>query len=129
MNNQSIEEASWQIGLFMELREIKLLSGKPAFEINGNFYQSKHLKYHSSWDWLMPVVEKIEAMQTEFDGYFGVHICSNGCTIAGTRLNTTTENPHYAYFNDIIHESKILATWYCVVQFIQWYKENNKNGK
>lgn len=84
------------------------------------------MKYHSSWDWLMPVVEKVESIETDFDGYFQVHISSNGCTISGTRLNTSIENPHYAYFNDVVHESKISATWLAIVQFIQWYKTQTK---
>lgn len=97
---------------------------------NGNHYaRPDQLAYHSSWSWLMPVVEKIEATQTEFDGYFGVHICSNGCTIAGTRLNTSIENPHYAYFNDITHESKLSSTWLAVIQFIQWYNKTQHHEK
>src|SRR4051812_9002764 len=29
---------------------------------NGKSKQANYLKYHSSWDWLMPVVEKIEKL-------------------------------------------------------------------
>ena len=35
---------------------------------NGNLYRSHELKYHSSWDWLMPVVEKINVV-TKYDDY------------------------------------------------------------
>lgn len=89
-------------------------------------HNADDLKYHSYWDWLMPVVEKVESIETDFDGYFQVHISSNGCTISGTRLNTSIENPHYAYFNDVVHESKISATWLAIVQFLQWYNTQTK---
>lgn len=116
--NKFIVEGNLLIANFM------MPMGNPLLDI-------REAKYHSSWDWLMPVVESIEATHMDFHGYFGVHISSNGCTIAGTRLNTGFENPHYAYFNDVVHESKLSATWNAIVQFIQWYnsqtpKEVNK---
>jgi hypothetical protein len=78
-------------------------------------------KYHSSWEQLMPVVEKIESIQDEFHGYFLVAIASNGCTIQGTNLRTDPDNFHPAYFNDVTLSTKIESTWYAVTQFIQWY--------
>jgi len=35
---------------------------------NGQYesaFKISDLKYHSSWDWLMPVIEKIESMTNE----------------------------------------------------------------
>jgi hypothetical protein len=93
---------------------------------NNYWYQNNELHYHEMWDYLMPVVEKIESTHDDFHGYFGVHISSNGCTIAGTRLNTSIENPHYAYFNDITHETKLSSTWYAVIEFIKWYNQQSK---
>jgi hypothetical protein len=79
------------------------------------------LEYHISWDWLMPVVEKIESIHDEFHGYFGVHISSNSCTIQGTKLRTDPENFHAAYFDNVTHDTKIAATHLAVIQFIQFY--------
>ena len=31
------------------------------------WHDNEHLQYHSSWDWLMPVVEKINALQVPED--------------------------------------------------------------
>ena len=31
--------------------------------------------YNSSWNFLMPVIDKIELIYDEHHGYFGVHIC------------------------------------------------------
>lgn len=105
--------------------------GAPYFRNNkGRFMNYVHsLEYHTSWDCLMPVVEKIEAIHDEFHGYFAVHISSNGCTIQGTKFRTDPGNEHYAYFNDVTHESKIMATHYMVYKFIQWYnQQKQKDG-
>ena len=92
-------------------------------------YEMNNLKYHTSWDWLMPVVEKIESIHSDFHGYFGVYICSNGCTIQATRLNTSIENPHYAYFNDVTLDTKINSTYSAVLQFIQWYNNQTTSNE
>ena len=33
------------------------------FKSDGNTYDSYELKFHSSWDWLMPVMDKISAIK------------------------------------------------------------------
>lgn len=71
-------------------------------------FGSKLLQYHSSWDWLMPVVEKIEAIE-DSDNY-EVDIFGNCCQIG------ISENA--------IGETKIEATWNAVILFIQWYNQN-----
>lgn len=122
LEDKEIQEGNWQIGLFMELPQIKLLSGKPAFEISGNFFQAQHLKYHSSWDWLMPVVEKIEKctwpvnLYTQIygdDGHYGCKITSNNWP-EGDGINA----------HDMT--SKIEVVWQAVIQFIQWYNNQSK---
>lgn len=85
----------------------------------------QELNYHKDWSQLMHVIEKIEAIYDDFHGYFGVHISSNCCCIQGTKLRTDPGNEHYAYFNDVTHETKLLAAHYAVYQFIQWY--NNQS--
>lgn len=88
------------------------------------------LKYHTSWDWLMPVVEKIESIHDEHHGYFGVHISSNGCTIQATnfRPDKPIPNPPH-YFADYVYDTKILSTWMAVVGFIKWYNNENTSIK
>ena len=85
----------------------------------------ENFKFHSSWIWLMPVVEKIESIHDDFHGYFGVHICSNSCVIQGTNLRTDPENFHQAYFSEHYGDNKIQATWLAVVSFIKWWNEYN----
>jgi hypothetical protein len=86
----------------------------------------ENFRFHSNWLWLMPVVEIIERIHDDFHGYFGVHICSNSCSIQGTNLRTDPENPHYAYFNESYGDDKIQATWLGVISFIKWWNEYNE---
>lgn len=83
--------------------------------------------YHSSWEWLMPVVEKIESIKDEHHGHFGVYISSNSCTIQGTklRLDKPMANPPI-YFNNVVLGTKLDSTYQAVVTFIKWYNKNLK---
>lgn len=72
--------------------------------------------YHSSWDNLMPVVEKIETIKTgeTEDVTFDVVIIENSCQI-GAIMNDIA---------DFTKESKIKATYLAVIKFIKWYNEH-----
>jgi hypothetical protein len=69
------------------------------------FGEEDFLKYHTSWDWLMPVVEKIEIGAR-------VDIYSKACKISQPQWTVDIAN---------INEHKIMAVWLSVVQFIQWH--------
>jgi hypothetical protein len=78
-------------------------------------FDSEHLKFHKSWDWLMPVVYKIEQL-----GYF---IMINKWT------SIYTEDKPPKVINTIQKYSKLENTYNSVVNFIEWYnKKEWKNG-
>jgi hypothetical protein len=95
-------------------------------------------KYHTSWDWLMPVVEKIEGLFHKGfaivvnisgdGGYIGINGTNAGADkYEGKREIANTLNANY--FNDFPGAdkvSKIEAVWQACVQFIQWYNNQNK---
>lgn len=135
-NGSTTEQMNEAIGIFMGgfWKEFK----------SGNFRQKRfyykdeafawvkspeNLNYHKDWNELMPVVEKIESIYDDFHGYFGVHISSNGCTIQGTKLRLDAGYEHYAYFNDVNHETKLLATYHMVYQFITWYNQQTTTNE
>lgn len=60
-------------------------------------------KYHSSWDWIMPVVEKINASHT-------VKIKNNTCSIR-LIVEETTES------------TLIKSVWKVVVEYVKYYNE------
>lgn len=66
-------------------------------------------KYHSSWDWLMPVIEKI------------MDICFECSELTGWEINDPED--FYA-IRDCIPD--ITHTYKAVVEFIKWYNKNNK---
>lgn len=71
--------------------------------------------YNWSWDWLMPVVEKIESLGT---GY--VMTENNKCEIVITLDNKGKKH----FSNRFIENSKIESTYLGVVEFIKWYNQN-----
>lgn len=74
--------------------------------------------YHQSWDWLMPVVEKIEQQFTVKIIRYADE-CSNICEI-----ETTEYNPlqiAYCYGYDYDGKTKIQVVFDAVVEFIKWW--------
>lgn len=76
----------------------------------------EQMLFHSSWDWLMPVVEKIEknfwVTTTTRRGYSAVSI----------------HQPQRAYekIARVDSENKLEATWTAIVEFIKWYNSCQK---
>ena len=70
-------------------------------------------KFHTSWEWLMPVVEKIENL-----GY-DVIIRQGTCEIEGEN----EEGIEYSHF-ECFDASKHITTYTAVVEFIKTYNLN-----
>lgn len=72
--------------------------------------------YHGSWDWLMPVVEKIENLYphgyrfTISSTFVRVHTCKGG------------KHDNWDEYNCTVFEGKLKCTWHAVVEFIKWHK-------
>ncbi len=94
-------------------------------KINGIIYDKYHygLNYNKSWDWLMPVIDKIELIKNDYHGHFGVHIYSNSCTIQGTNFRCDNIVNPPIYFANWVLDDKIITTWKAVVEFIKWYNK------
>lgn len=75
--------------------------------------EADELPYHTSWDWLMPVVEKIEGCDGVSDEEV-VTIEYHDCIIPY----------HQGEIRAIGADSKIDAVYQAVVAFIKWYNEN-----
>ena len=87
----------------------------------GEYTDPDEFKYHSSWDWLMPVVEKIDAILADDDF---VTISYNRCLIdvyAPSWIFPDKELDSLSFGG--LGDTRIKATWNCVVEFIQWYNE------
>lgn len=89
------------------------------------FRVTSHNKYHSSWDVLMPVVEKIE---NEIGKHYSVETYRflYGHHLKGQRYYCIIHDAGDALQLEVQSDSKIEAVWICVTEFIKWYNKNSK---
>jgi hypothetical protein len=77
------------------------------------------LRFDVDWNWLMPVVEKIESIVFDDNNSFNVTIGStNYCVIQDSNGDTYDSVEGYG-------ETKLLTVYKAVVGFIKWYNNNN----
>ena len=79
----------------------------------GKWVELDKLKFHSNWNWLMEVVEKIESLGYWIEILGGVH---NVCRIG---ITNNIED-----FICLDNETKIEAVYNACVEFIKFYNEN-----
>lgn len=109
--------------LIAEFMGVQLFFGEPynkdieQWEVFfDTLYETKDLAYHTDWNWLMPVVEKIEHIDS-----IDVNILTNGTRIYEWRSGGKVIIDNIA---DISFSNKIEHTYHAVVEFIKWYNEN-----
>lgn len=66
-----------------------------------HFYTPEEMQYHTSWDWLNPVVEKIDEYLSDNIGKVG-------------------------YFDDCLQSNDLEVRYQAVVEFINFYTNLNK---
>lgn len=88
---------------------------KPSGKVNyyfkeynsGSWYEAHELSYNVSWDWLMPVVDKIESLRDENGNAYRFTIDMGNAQIEGTNI-------------EIVGGScKLDTTYQAVVEFIK----------
>ena len=111
MNPNEITENNKLIAEFMGLMSQSLSNDGqfPVFEdpYSGEYVESIELSYNESWDWLMPVVEKI---LTDPDI---AYLCQGG-----------EGDKYYEDLHDAVWSINIEEVYKAVVAFINWYNEN-----
>ncbi|HEX8333297.1 MAG TPA: hypothetical protein VF622_11770 [Segetibacter sp.] len=119
MERKEIEEGNKLIAEFMKLptwqdgRYGKMYSSPIAEQ---SVFGDGGLLYDKRWDWLMPVVEKIENLDCIAELSVVYHNCCISIRNDGTRSHLISKKG-----ND-----KIESTWCTVVEFIKWYNQNSK---
>lgn len=124
----NIIESNRLIADFMGLKPTKFgtnyqWSDSPHFFVNHDTHEkvmesiANYSKYDTSWDWLIPVVEKIESISGQF--WIGKYSTS-----------VTSENVRDWEISSGKGLTKIQSVYVCAVRFITWYNEQtNKNEK
>ena len=128
MTKQEILDGNRLIAEFMQV-EIKenfhklfYYSDQPFYYVDGKSREevldkaSSYFKYHLSWDWLMPVVEKIEIQSKDLFGEYEDSII-NGC---GFMI------PLPEFNISIAEVSKIAAVYVGVLKYIDWYNSQKE---
>ena len=82
-----------------------------------NEFNVLDVKYHSSWDWLMPVVEKIAKSKYPIYLYFS-HI-QNSCIVH--ELNNDIAIIRESESSRL--ESPLLSAYKAVIEFIKWHNQ------
>ena len=100
----------------------KLIAKFMGSNLNGleSWQYEEELQYHTSWDWLMPVVEKIEE-----DEIYNIDILQYGTIIS----SNTKEQGYLEIVNnvaDISFDRKIDHTYKAVVEFIKSYNQKKE---
>lgn len=83
-------------------------------KLNNNVFKYSLLsnfKYHTDWNWLMEVVEKIEDLGHDFD--INKRENHKNVFIRGSQYAKITSN-----------KTKIEAVHEAIIEFIKWYNEN-----
>lgn len=99
--------------------EVKLVDG-----INTSYYYYKDdvmclpetMRYNSSWNWLMEVVEKIESL-------------GNDILITSNYIQITYDKGEKFITIELEGNIKIFAVYNACIEFIKWYNEQNKNNE
>ncbi len=109
-NNKEIIQSNKIIAKFMDLVEDKDIPN--FYMIDGILY---NLRYHFSWDWLIPVIEKIETK-----GY--VVNVSSCPSIEKSALANLHIRPYSK--TQYTKGNRLKRTFRMVVEFINWYNKN-----
>jgi len=94
--------------------------GFGLYDFDGSHWRLDQLEFHSSWDWLMPVVDKIEGL-TEVD--------TNGCFFVLESIGNHSKfilDDGTRIFGDTVEDTRQESIFIAVVEFIQWYNKQNK---
>lgn len=121
------------MGLPTEVSKAGLLNYYHKEYNSGTWYEEHELSYNVSWDWLMPVVEKIESQYkanfttkctwNEFNesSYYQVIVNIKQGEMSSDRKVIYDPEMIYYYIGDSV-KCKIDATYQAVIEFIENYE-------
>jgi hypothetical protein len=124
MTEKEIIEGNPLIAEFMEATINPAWKDKPTYTYQKDQAPTPHscynwavdeMQYHSSWDWLMPVVEKIAAYSPDHE--FDINIGKTFCSVYLRHL----DEGRYLYNVYGSDDKPLPAMYQAVVQFTTWY--------
>ena len=118
----TITESNKLIAEFMGVLKFSEFLGEEILNLDDGYSMSE-ARYHTSWDWLMPVVETIRNMEAEYS----VKDLHDRYRVAFVYSGTASSNVAGRIIS-IYDEDYKTATYKAVVEFIQWYNQKNKES-
>lgn len=116
MKEQEVIEGNKLIAEFMGFETI-IHDGKLCRK---RHWTNESTEYHSSWDWLMPVVEKIEnSLKLKYE----VEIGNNLYAVNENLYRCIIHDAGNAFHLELESNSKAESVWLAVTKFIQWYNQ------
>ena len=82
-------------------------------DIKTEFYEPSELLYHTSWDWLMPVVKEIDDLG--YEEYSDVELSNREEGLGLLHI-----------IQDALKDVSIRGVYDAVMDFIKWYNLNNE---
>lgn len=82
------------------------------------------LKFHSSWDWLMPVIDKIENGLEDCLGYVAIEKYNIESYSPGSLKRRLVFFHYKENGKRFIGQEKLNAVYRSVIEFIKWYNNN-----
>ena len=139
MSNKEILEGNRLIAEFMGVKITGTKYGCNHPLVTCAYPNYPNLKYHSSWDWLMPVIDKIESLEgsnpfkdnpkVKFQGdhveIFWYSTYRGDCIY--WKNYTGIDNNTYQHKNQ--EDSRILAVFRAIVEFIKWYNSKQNTNE
>lgn len=113
ITDQEIIEGNALIAIFMGYN-VEIVNNERYFTLDDMLesLSDEELHYNDSWDWLMPVLENIEAIGYRWE------------------IGMSSTSPHHYCkiwsIGTIEGVSPKDATWGAVIEFIKWYNLNKK---
>lgn len=121
MTEQEIQEGNILIAEFLGFTESEGIHVPPIYVTeyyrSSLYFTTLELKFSYSWDWLMPVIDKIETLKDESGLFYEVCIAGKEAFI-----HCESDSITKSYYKEFKIESVYLA----IIEFIKWYNEQSK---
>ncbi len=133
---ENIEKSNKLIAKFMGEKPVKIgnqysLSRTPWIAVTGSDPEKvmddycEATRYHESWDWLMPVIEKVEGLK-EIDKATGELIAKYRFSIGRDCVSYSENSDDISQwgYDDEKVKTKLELAYLAVIEFLIWHKEN-----
>lgn len=126
MTEKELCENNKLIADFMDYPESGKKNKDPYYYAMKHCYDNNAMKYHSSWDWIMPVVLKISEPEIEDDRVIR-EPCDFAIRYKNCELECSDEDDSFEFSLPTGADTKMEAVYLCVIEYIKWYNSINES--